>query len=42
MRPNRPLVATRLSSTESTEEILLDIAERASAVYTRRRVIIRR
>jgi hypothetical protein len=41
-RPNRPLVATRTTSTVSTEEILLDIEERAAAAYTRRRVTVRR
>ena len=36
-RPNRPLVATRISSTVSTEELLLDISDRAEKVYRVRR-----
>lgn len=35
-RRNRPLVATRINRTMSTDEILLDISERATAVYERR------
>jgi hypothetical protein len=40
-RPNRPLVATRISSTMSTEELLLDISDRARKVF-RTRVTARR
>jgi hypothetical protein len=36
-RPNRPLVATRSNPKESTEEILSEIEERATASYSRRR-----
>lgn len=41
-RPNRPLVATRITSTVSTPELLAEIEERATAVFTRRRVTVRR
>ncbi len=44
-RPNRPLVATRVNSTMSTEELLVDISDRATEAYIRmrrRRVIVRR
>lgn len=41
-RPNRPLVATRIKRTMTTEEILLDISERATAVFERRRITVRR
>lgn len=41
-RPNRPLVAQRISPTVSTDEILNEIEERATDVYTRRRVMVRR
>jgi hypothetical protein len=41
-RPNRPLVARRINSTETTEEIFSDIAERANAVYARHRLTSRR
>jgi hypothetical protein len=35
-RPNRPLVATRTTAKLSTEELLLDISDRATEVYARR------
>jgi hypothetical protein len=41
-RPNRPLVAQRVNSTLTTDEILNEIEERATDVYTRRRVMVRR
>jgi hypothetical protein len=44
-RPNRPLVATRMSASMSTEELFVDISDRASEAYARlrrRRVIVRR
>jgi hypothetical protein len=42
IRANRPLVAERKRGNVSTEEILLDISERAEASFERRRVIVRR
>jgi hypothetical protein len=42
-RPDRPLVATRITSSMSTEELFLDISDRANQAYARlrRRVIVR-
>jgi hypothetical protein len=36
-RRNRPLVATRTNSSMSTEELLVDISDRASEAYARLR-----
>ena len=42
-RPNRPLVAERIKSTVSTDEIFEEIEARATDVYiARRRVTVRR
>lgn len=41
-RPNRPLVAQRSGVTMTTEEVFADIAQRAAAVHSRKRLIVRR
>jgi hypothetical protein len=41
-RANRPLVANRVASKETTEEILTEIEERATQAYAQRRINARR